>query len=259
MNIDFHVHGLLSKRKDFNKYFFLNEVLFAKDSGIDAIVLCEHYNAVEFNTIYKFLEDNYPYEGDRYIVEGVSIFPAMEVSIKGKGHVIIITERDSILDMRKQLEYNIISKDHIEFEALLDLADIYNSIKIGAHPCRKGHKLFRHDEELLKRLDGIDLNGKDIYRKGKSVDLDELIDLSNRIGVNIVTGSDSHTPLQLGGLYTSLNKECGTIDELKECIITNNYSIEIKPSLDFRVYSSKILKRHLMGLQNYNKDFEFKI
>ena len=26
MNMDFHVHGLLSKRKDFNKEFFMNEI-----------------------------------------------------------------------------------------------------------------------------------------------------------------------------------------------------------------------------------------
>ncbi len=259
MNIDFHVHGLLSKRKEFNKYFFLNEIIFAKDSGIDAIVLCEHYNAIEFNIIHKFLQENYPYEGERYIVEGVSVFPAMEVSVKGRGHVIIISDRNSVLDMRKQLEYNIDNNDPIGFEELLDMADIYNAIKIGAHPCRKGHKLVKQDNELLKRLDAIDLNGKDIYRKGKSLALDELIALSNEIGVNIITGSDSHTPLQLGGLYTSLNKECSTINELRQCIINNDYNIEVKPSLEFRVYSSKILKRYLVRLNEYDKNFDFKI
>ena len=68
MNVDFHVHGLLSKRKDFNKDFFMNEIYFSKDNGLDAIVLCEHFNAKDFLVIYDFLEKNYTYDGDRYII-----------------------------------------------------------------------------------------------------------------------------------------------------------------------------------------------
>ena len=99
MNMDFHVHGLLSKRKDFNKEFFMSEIYFAKSNGLNGIILCEHFNAKDFLVIYDFLEKNFIYEGDRYIVEGISVFPAMEVSIKNKGHVILAGERDSIIDI----------------------------------------------------------------------------------------------------------------------------------------------------------------
>ena len=259
MNIDFHVHGLISKRKEFNSRFLLSEIQVAKDSGIDALVLCEHYNAIEYYNIYNFLRDNYVYEGNRYIVDGVSIFPAMEVSVKGKGHVIVISERDSIIEIRKQLEYNIDRNEHIAFKELLDMADSYNAIKIGAHPCRRGHRLCKQDDELLKRLDAIDLNGKDIYRKGRELTIEELTEISDRLELNIITGSDSHTPLQLGGIYTTLNRECTTIEELRSCIREKDYSININSSLEFRVYTSKILKRYLVRLENYNKDFDFKI
>ena len=63
MNIDFHVHGLLSKRKDFNEKFFLNEIKYAKRNSIDGIILCEHFNAISFKIIYNYLEENYIYEG----------------------------------------------------------------------------------------------------------------------------------------------------------------------------------------------------
>ena len=56
MNIDFHVHGLLSKRKDFNEKFFLNEIKYAKRNSIDGIILCEHFNAISFKIIYNYLE-----------------------------------------------------------------------------------------------------------------------------------------------------------------------------------------------------------
>ena len=56
MNIDFHVHGLLSKRKDFNEKFFLNEIKYAKRNSIEGIILCELFNAIFFNIIYNYLE-----------------------------------------------------------------------------------------------------------------------------------------------------------------------------------------------------------
>ena len=95
MNVDFHVHGLLSKRKDFNEEFFMNEIHFSKSNGLNGIVLCEHFNAKDFLTIYDFLENNFPYDGDRYIVDEISVFPAMEVSVKNKGHVILAGDRES--------------------------------------------------------------------------------------------------------------------------------------------------------------------
>ena len=99
MNMDFHVHGLLSKRKDFNEEFFMNEIYFSKVNGLNAIVLCEHFNAKDFLVIYEFLEKKYSYDGDRYIVDGISVFPAMEVSIKNKGHVILCGDRENIINI----------------------------------------------------------------------------------------------------------------------------------------------------------------
>lgn len=259
MNIDFHVHGILSKRKEFNITFFMNEILYAKECNVDGIFLCEHYNAIEFNKIHEYLRSNYSYDGDRYIVDNVSVFPAIEVSVKNKGHVVLANDRDSILDIRKILEKYIINNELITLEELLDLADLYNCFKLGAHPCRRGHKLCNHPIELLSRLDALDLNGKDIYKKGEAIARDELIALSSKIGKNIVTGSDSHTPLQIGALYTSLNKECATIKEIRKCVNENDYSVEIKPNLDFKIYSSKILKRSLIAEGKYHRGTDFKI
>ena len=259
MNIDFHVHGLLSKRKDFNENFFLNEIKYAKENKIDGIILCEHFNAKDFLVIYDFLEKNYTYDGDRYIIDGISVFPAMEVSVKNKGHVILCGDRESIVNIYKSLETFREKENLIDLEELLDLAEVFNLLKIGAHPCRRGHKLCKHPHELLKRLDALDLNGKDIFKKGEGIARDEVINLSQELGLNIITGSDSHTPVQLGWIYTSLNKECKTIKELKECIKNNDYTIEINSALNFKIFSSKILKRYLLKADTYDKNTEFKI
>ena len=108
-------------------------------------------------------------------------------------------------------------------------------------------------------MDALDLNGKDIFKKGESIARDELINLSQELGLNIITGSDSHTPIQLGGIYTSLNKECSTINELKDCITKGDYTIEINSALNFKIFSSKLLKRYLLKSGTYDKNTEFKI
>lgn len=258
MNIDFHVHGLLSKRKDFNERFFIEEIEYARLSNLHGIVMCEHFNAINFKEIYKYLQENYEYEGDRYLVKGVSVFPAMEVSIKDKGHVVLVGSREAISEIHEKLKPHMDRENLIEFKNLLDLADKYGCLKIGAHPFRRGHKLCNHPEELLKRLDALDLNAKDIFKKGEEARR-ELLELSSKIGVNVITGSDSHTPLQLGGIYTELNSSCHTLEELRGAIISENYSIKVQSSLDFRVYSSKILKRYLIARTDYDKDMEFTI
>lgn len=259
MNIDFHVHGLLSKRKDFNEEFFMNEIRFAKENMIDGIVLCEHFNAKDFYLIYEYLEKNFTYEGDRYLVNDISVFPALEVSVKNKGHVIVAGDRDSIINIRKFLEQYMNKINLVGFEQLLDIADVYDCLKIGAHPCRRGNRLCNQPLDLLKRLDAIDLNGKDIFKKGEAVARDEIINLSKVLGINIVTGSDSHTPLQLGSLLTRLNRECTTIKELKSCICENDYTVDIRPSLNFKIFASKILKRYLISTKNYDKNTDFKL
>ena len=257
MNIDFHVHGLLSKRKDFNENLFLNEIKYAKDNNIDALVLCEHFNAINYLCIYEYLKNNYDYSGNRYDVNGVYIFPAMEVSVKNKGHVIITGDREDIMEIHHILKGHMNRDNLIDFEELLDIADIYNCLKIGAHPCRRGHKLCKHPIEKLKRLDAIDLNAKDIFVKSQPVAKNELIELSKNIGVNIITGSDSHTPLQLGAIYTEFHKECYTVDDIKREIKKENYAIKISDSLRFKVFTSKVLKRYLISTETYDKNTEF--
>ena len=49
----------------------MSEIYFAKSNGLNGIILCEHFNAKDFLVIYDFLEKNFIYEGDRYIVEGI--------------------------------------------------------------------------------------------------------------------------------------------------------------------------------------------
>lgn len=246
MNIDFHVHGILSKSMEFNPQLLKKEIEYGRESGLDGFILCEHFNAIYFKDIHRYLKENYKYEGDRYNIEGFSIFPGIEVSVKEKGHIVLVGNRDVILEIRALLQDNIEKENLVELKKLLNIADDYGCLKIGAHPCRKGHKLCNQPKEILSRLDAIDLNAKDIFKKGEYAAKLELRELSSRIGVNIVSGTDSHYPIQIGSIITHLQEDCSTISELRASILKNEHHIEISSTLDLRVFSAKIAKRYIV-------------
>ncbi|WP_055071402.1 PHP domain-containing protein [Clostridium massiliamazoniense] len=253
MNIDFHTHGLVSKRVDFDRELFLQGIEFAKEVGLDAILLSEHFNAKGFNEIYRFLRNNFDYVGDCYVVNGVFVFPALEVNIEGKGHVILSGNRDNIELVHNSLEPYFHKESFINIKELLDLADSYNLLKIGAHPFRRGQKLYMQNKEQLKRLDFVDLNAKDIYKRGLMAVREELQIFSNEIAAKIITGSDSHYPVQLGSIYTNLNKKCETIKEIKEVVEKEQYTIEMSKSFILRIKAAKYSKRsYIKQLNKYN-------
>ena len=68
MNLDFHVHGLLTKKCNFNEELFLQGIEIAKEQGLNGYILCEHFNSNDILTIYEYLNNNYEYIGDKYIV-----------------------------------------------------------------------------------------------------------------------------------------------------------------------------------------------
>lgn len=50
MNMDFHVHGILSKKLNFDEELFIQGINFAKNSGLHGLVLCEHFNAIDIDS-----------------------------------------------------------------------------------------------------------------------------------------------------------------------------------------------------------------
>ncbi len=246
MWIDFHVHGKLTKSVDFDLEYFNKVIDCAKDTGLDSFVLSEHFNTKDYYTMYRKLEENFEYINDYYLIDGFKVFMGMEVDVENGGHVVLVSNRTNILNIRKRLDNYTNKGEFIPFKDLLDLADEYNCIKIGAHPYRGEHPLAENQEiDQLKRLDALDLNAKDVFTKGYQETHSELEALSNKLGNNIVTGSDSHYPTQLGSVKTNLGKDCETIEDIRACIKSGNYEIEISDVLDIKVYSASTTKKHL--------------
>lgn len=245
MNLDFHVHGLLTKKSKFDENLFLQDIEIAKEQGLDGYILCEHFNALYIDEIHKYLEEKYKYIGDKYLVENFSIFLGMEIDIKNGGHIILAGNREDIYKIKEELNKYKIKPNFIDFVKLLDLGDKYNCLMVGSHPYRESHKLYLQDEELISRLHGLDLNATDIGSRGIIPVQEEVRNLSNKLKVPYVTGSDTHFPIQLGSVKTKFKKEFFTVGEIKDEISKGNYEIEISKSLELKVFSAKASKKLL--------------
>lgn len=249
MWIDFHVHGKLTKASDFELDYFEEEIEFAKEAGLDAFVMSEHFNTKDYYSMYDAMEQNYYYKDGHYLINDFKVFMGLEVDVKNGGHVILVSHRENILEVRKILDVHTEKDNFIPFKQLLDLAEEFNCLTIGAHPFRGEHPLALNQEfEQLKRLDAIDLNATDIFSKGLDETYSELIELSQRLGIEIVTGSDTHYPVQLGSVKTKLRKDCSTIEEIKDCIKNADINREVSNILDAKVFAARTTKKHLKSL-----------
>ncbi|MCE4049219.1 MULTISPECIES: PHP domain-containing protein [Bacillaceae] len=248
MKIDLHTHVKISKKSEFSPDYFTTMLKEARDAGLNAIALTEHFNTQNFLDVYSYLDRHYAYIEDYYEVEGIKIFPGMEVDVKEVGHILIISNRQSIVQMFNKLQSHLEEENFISLAALIDLADSYHAVKIGGHPFRPSTPLTQHDPGQLKRLDALDLNGKDLYSIGIEENSESVYWLADKLDIPVVAGSDTHQFLQYGSVYNQLETDCSTITELKTAIQNRQYSVQISPDLHLRVRSATLAKKLLKQL-----------
>lgn len=243
MKIDFHTHANLTKNIDFHIEEFIVKISEARESGLDAIALTEHFNTRNFRDIYDQLQDNFPYKGDYYDVDGFKVFTGIEIDIKEVGHILFIGNRDDILKVYEYLIPHIPKDKHIPFKDLLSFANNFDLLKIGAHPCRTGTPLKHIDRDLLAQLNAFDLNATDIYRQGIGV-REEVERLAQALNLPVVAGSDTHHYLQYGSVYNVM-PELYTAKEMKKAIIEGDYEIKIAPCIKDKVKAARLIKKVL--------------
>jgi len=245
MRIDFHSHVKISKKSTFMPDYFREMMEEAKASGLTALAVTEHFNTSQFTDVFDFINDHYTYEHGYYLIDGLKLFPGIEVDIKETGHILLIGSREDILAIRESLDKHTTEDTFIPFNQLLDIAEKYHLLKIGAHPFRESTPLHHLEVTQLQRLDALDLNGKDLYAYRNESYQNKLEDFANKVDRPIVGGSDTHQYLQYGSVYNDFNEECNTVDELKSAILTGNYVVNTSECLHVKVKGATLAKKML--------------
>lgn len=243
MNIDFHTHVKLAKRVAFDPDYFYETVINAKEAGLDAIAMTEHFNTNRFYDIYEELDARYEYKHEYYLVEGIKVFTGMEIDVKEVGHILFIGHKRDILHTRDLLENHLKEDEFISFDQLLNIGEQFEFLKIGAHPLRKSTPLAQHPVHQLQRLDAFDLNGKDLFEHGVAHMSEEVLAFAETIGLPVVCGSDSHHPIHLGSVRNMFVKSFDTAAEIKQAIQERQYTRRISPVLHTKIGAAKIVKK----------------
>lgn len=108
---------------------------------------------------------------------------------------------------------------------------------------RESTPLTHHDPEQLKRLDALDLNGRDLLTQGRHPYIEKLEEFADELELPIVGGSDTHQYIQYGVIMNETDQDCETVDDLKAMINESNFEIKITDDLDVKVKSARIIKK----------------
>ena len=254
MDIDFHTHGKLAKylafSPDYTDWLF-NE---AKEAGLDAICLTEHLNTQGFRDVYTDIAERFERVGDAYDVNGLLVFPGMETDVAEGGHTLALGPMEEILDLNAWLEPHKERGRFLPFDQLADEVG-RRGLRFGAgHPFRAPGHLPELSDEQLARFDFLDLNGKDLARDRERTERLTYA-LARRLGIPVISGSDTHQAFQYGCVVTRMERRCTTFDELFELVREGAYEIRLADDAAFRVKTAGYLKRALKEIDRLGGDY----
>ena len=255
MNLDFHTHGKLAKKLPFSTQY--TDWLFdaAKAAGLDALCLTEHFNTLEFDRLYRYLLEKSCRAGDTLVLpNGLRIFPGMETDIAEGGHVLCLGRAEDILALNRQLESHKTPGSFLPFAQLMDLFRRYPVLVGAGHPYRTGGHIPELPEVQLRRLDFLDLNGKDVA-EGLERTRNLTFALGSRLGLPVVAGSDTHQAVQYGCIYTQFSGETATLAGLASQMAAGRYRITVAAQAAFQVSTAGVLKRALKEIHALGGDY----
>lgn len=255
MRLDFHTHGKLAKKLPFSTAY--TDWLFgeARRAGLDALCLTEHFNTLQFDELYRYLSSVSRRVGDVLELEnGLQIFPGMETDVAEGGHILSIGPLEAILELDRRLEPYKEKGHFLSFSALMDLFSEYPVLVGCGHPYRDPGHVPELPEEQLHRLAFLDLNGKDLaLDRARTEELTYA--LGRRIGIPVVSGSDTHQAVQYGCVTTVFQRSFTSVSALWEEMSAERYEIRLADSAASQVRTAGLLKRALKEIHALGGDY----
>lgn len=255
MIIDFHTHGKLTRTLPFSTEYTDWMVREAYQAGLDAICLTEHFDTLQFDELYGYLMKTCTREGDTLVTkDGLRIFAGMETDIAEGGHILTLGTPEIMLELNARLEPYKKKENFLPFEKLMDLFGEYPIIVGGAHPYRKGVHVPELPLEQLKRLQFIDLNGKDVA--GDRTYIEKATSaLAQQLHVPMIGGSDTHLSTQYGCIGTKFEKTVKSVAALYHEMQHGDYEIIISENVSFQVKTADLLKKALREIHALGGDY----
>lgn len=248
MYIDLHTHSKLTRSVEFDLKHFEKFIRTARKRGLTALALTEHFDVSNFKEIYQKINEKYEYKNDYFDVNGFKVFTGIEIDVQGNANILVIGNLNSIYELRDMFPDNITEENFMTINELTQIAREKNMLIIGAHPFRPKNLLHTYDNLYVRGLDAVELNGSDIKMKK------EMYEYAEDLNMPLTAGSDSHTVFQLGTVRNYIEKDCNTVEELREEIINNRFEIKISKIAKLRNAISKKYKKYMKKRMKKRKE-----
>jgi histidinol phosphatase-like PHP family hydrolase len=232
---------VLSKRIGFEPDFFQQAIRRARRAGLDALAITNHFNTPDFESTYTYLDRRYPYLGASYDVEGIKLFPGMEVNVREGPHIVVIGERQHILDCYARLRHNMTEETYCSAHEFFDRKAELPLLTVLAHPFRPKREVTRLDTGIWSRFDALELNARDLFTLGRGV-IPRVEGIAADSGLPVIAGSDAHHFCQLGTIYNEFASPLNSVAGLKSEIADGDYTIHISRMLEPRVAAARKAK-----------------
>jgi len=254
MKIDFHTHSKLGKKLPFSPQYTEWHLRQAKLAGLDAICITEHYNGIEMESTFDYIQANMERVGDAFVTgDGLTIFMGLEIDALEGGHFLSVGSVCDIKDIYEKLQPFLQKKEHPTFSQLVDIVKPFPVLFGVSHPFRDSNNIRHLQANELRKLDFLELNGKD-----SALDMgnqNKVENLAAEVGLPILAGSDTHQSHQFGCICNQFNKTLTTIEELRHAINSNTYTIVHGENTTVQVQTAKLIKSALKEVHKLGGDY----
>ena len=234
--VDTHTHPKISKHFAFDPASIARTVRMARAVGLDAVALTEHFHARGYWEIWDHVLAAYPCDRGVFRSDGITLIPGAEVNIREKAHVIVLGEVPELRRLDEAFPERLSRGYEPTLREFLDVTADFELARIGAHMFRRSKELGKFAAADLRRLDALEINGKDFGTETM------LLVQARALGLPIVAGSDAHHRLQLGVRHTLMHVDDLAMSSLVKTIKEGLTGFSTSPYTPLRVKTAKSLK-----------------
>jgi hypothetical protein len=216
IRVDLHVHAKVSKTIPFEMESFSRTVRQAMRVGLNGFALTEHFHSIDFWKAVSQLVDKHPYRNGRLtITPWFHVLTGTELTVSDGADIIVIGTLDNLAKFDRQFRPKLSDGNLPRLADIFEPARDADLVLIGAHPTREGKRLVDVGEELMSKLDALEVNGKDM---ASGFVHDDILARAKRIKKPVVGSSDAHLWPQVGVQRTLLPLKEVTQEGLREAI-----------------------------------------
>lgn len=244
MDIDTHVHLLISKtaKPDWAEIAFTTEV--AVTEGLHVICVAEHRDALHYSELIEglFFENKLGGEliepGMLSLPNGSILSSAAEIALKGGGDVGVHASPEVLLSLRPE-------KAAYSLEELLaELHPHRHDVTVIAHHVFWKNKGIAELRQCAGLVDGLELPAKDLAQEVR------YRALADELGLALVGGGDAHTWPQVGQCRNQLLVDSNphfNRSVLKSAIRERDFTVVHGADVVSRVRLANMLRKRMVG------------